>query len=1597
MHIYLNFYIFSLIYLFEQISAECGVGCMKCNTKNECLYCDLSINYILVKETCVQSFNANCLYQNQNGTCVTCQFGYYPSYENRCVAVDLFIPNCAIMSSRTICKYCNPGYYPKNNFCAEALYPVEDCLYLKSDGFCEVCVPGSYLFFDSSLCLILATNATCLGYSQIACQTCNATYQMERNNYLNMIKYGKWDMVTFLLNAYHNQVLNILIPMCLPIAVQNCVKIINQTICLTCQSGFNLINNTCQPQNLTNIENCIAFSIDYQCIRCNNDSYLSNGNCITFPLVENCLLYKLIPDKKTSSPTFLFALGSCVQCSTGFYANFNTCFGRLTSMAILNCLNINPIADNCEKCAIGFNLTTDKLACLLSINNCIEYQFSTINDNNFICKTCQTGLFFNYLTSSCVTSSTYGCEKSDQGVDSCIECREGYYSKNKNICTVHSFYNILSCNKWSKKIPQLCNECPENHVSLIVSNFCLFSSTFIKNCQIYASSSTCSSCYFPYTLDSTKTECIISSIMGCMNIDSNGECITCFSYNNTNFNQSLPMILSSSKTCVFQDIEQFINCRSLQVNGAQISCESCVNNYYPFILPFFRGTCLPLDSYKLQNPAISSILANCEFLDLVKNVCIRCNIGYFISNGACVTACSAGNGVYGQMIVQDFSNQQTYIYNKNYCAVIVVPNCAQMETSVFPLGHTVFGTIFQGCVACQSGFLPVIQVPLTNLENSGMAHLCTGANTTKSALNRCIFINSCVLQATVTSNLLPTANINNCMLFVAVGTLYGCFSCNFGFTGLPVIVSIPTTGSYIPVCSIMSTCNSNLFYPGFGGIPNQLQANKLSVYSLPLSIYISCHVCVNTTQVVAFEVSFGTLRTIGTSPLLGQLSTWDFGTPSSPVYSSSLSTQTTCVTLLPSYNLPSNCGVVMVNSDKNSSGYVSNGLGIDSNTTVFCVACKIGFSGPVDSNGNLLACNVINNCQVFIFNVCKVCQMNYIFNYNTTTNRIDNTLCLYPYTPNCYSGFLSTTNSFVCKICNAGFYANSDGYCDQLSISKCSSYSTTNVVQFPDFGAWSLASFDWLITLDPLTCSSCKNAQMVLDTSIGPSCLLNNFLLDFNISSNARFPKNCLSIALNTSNSMICVICKNNYILFNGSCFSQNFTKNATVCTVFDNAKLICLACPPNYFIIMGYCFQGILDKCLIYQSFTLCAQCFPGFSVVVVSGNKTICVNVSSQTNCLSWDEQLLSIGILKCNTCPSQNFVSTLSSKIPKNICFPVSLIPNCVLHNVTLSSIYSTFECLQCSKSFFLNKTYCLLQTYIENCLSYHPTIKGCLNCQPGYQISSDFQNCLSNAITFAPILNCQVYFDFGFCLKCFPGSFLRDNICVKIRPSEIIANCLIYLDEKTCKRCIPGYYSFGINCTLSPALNCLDYASFNSCSSCLTGFGLDGKTPNQNCIFMALINCTIHDLIQPFPFKCLKCSGNSYLDPVTHKCLSVRRDINFCLSYDYQNYCLSCFTGLALSPDQQYCYGSEDVTKNFDPFCQTASLLRQPVCNICGPGFYFKNDICVPCIFNMLYTGCLFCDPDQNEICLLCAKGYYMNSAGLCISNPGLPMNIVEIKA
>ena len=100
-----------------------------------------------------------------------------------------------------------------------------------------------------------------------------------------------------------------------------------------------------------------------------------------------------------------------------------------------------------------------------------------------------------------------------------------------------------------------------------------------------------------------------------------------------------------------------------------------------------------------------------------------------------------------------------------------------------------------------------------------------------------------------------------------------------------------------------------------------------------------------------------------------------------------------------------------------------------------------------------------------------------------------------------------------------------------------------------------------------------------------------------------------------------------------------------------------------------------------------------------------------------------------------------------------------------------------------------------------------------------------------------------------------------------------NCQGYDEDKKCMICKEGYLLEDEECVLKDIFKCLIYENSTNCLLCEDGYAVDDVDGVRICVEIPeVINCVEYD-INLSPFRCTKCSGLFYLDPIANECLPV----------------------------------------------------------------------------------------------------------------------------
>lgn len=341
--------------------------------------------------------------------------------------------------------------------------------------------------------------------------------------------------------------------------------------CLTCFSGWILINTTCVADpNSVRDPYCAKF-VNQSCVICSSGYYFNSNKvcvqvdpfCKTFDNTSlTCIkcysgfsLVNGVCGLSTGSPVLdvnckqFDNSGVCLNCSTGFYFDSSKICVQVSS----SCATFDYVKLLCTACYQGYAITvngscvstaeTDTLSncqkmlngvCVKCVdraysnfdNNCVKVSdlCSTFNTFNGFCTSCYSGYALNFTTGDCYASETAACTSYNPGSGLCTKCITGFYLDGQSQCQLID----SQCQTFNFAVLK-CAECYKGYV-LNSNNVCELAPTAsanIQNCVSYdLSGRNCVKCYQYYYVSNNLCEEVSPF---CKTYDpANGYCLTCY-------------------------------------------------------------------------------------------------------------------------------------------------------------------------------------------------------------------------------------------------------------------------------------------------------------------------------------------------------------------------------------------------------------------------------------------------------------------------------------------------------------------------------------------------------------------------------------------------------------------------------------------------------------------------------------------------------------------------------------------------------------------------------------------------------------------------------------------------------------------------------------------------------------------------------------------------------------------------------------------------------------------------------------------------------------------------------------------------------------
>lgn len=1594
----------TILILLKMAMEECLEGCIKCNTRDECEFCDGTNNYILDSITCKKITLDNCLTISTTGNCLVCSEGFYiDKTTQQCVELDKekLISGCVSYESQEICTTCDSKNYIKEGKCEAIAVPVDKCLLADSAELtkCLECEEGYILNLDRKSCLKVTASENCAAYTTLNCSECKDGYVKEFNMYVEDIyKFEddslKFNVLTSLLEDKRALIDQGVYRMCKEIESPGCAEIITFDKCKECSAEFYLdADQKCIAYPFPKIEHCVKYESAQNCIECTENRYLKDGVCEVVEDIENCAVYST-----TATDTV------CTLCKDGFFVRNNGCVERTADSTFDACKEPSPDSDTCKTCQDGQLPTSDGFACLAVIENCLEYGTVDRNADKHLCDRCVDGMYWKSDEQKCTSGSTPNCERFEATKATCIKCKNEFFLTDADLCSAHD--NLYGCVTYSPTVNKTCSVCHEKAMLFTRNNGCVYRNEPLDNCLAYSSSTTCADCAEGYEAN-VNGKCVsITDPSHCL-IKQAGNCTKC-----------LPdYFINTTGGCT--KIEDYFTeeCENHNVDGTkskvEIRCNYCKENKLPF-------------NYEDSNTCVSSAIITNKVTDCNKYYaeesngtttykCSLCNGDKVIdSTGVCAAACNlseASKVMIGFNVnATGSANYDSYSITKNNICVTVSgtdnANCSFLYPDLFNHLEAV-NEFSYTCASCNSGYVKYIvkekatisDDPETNLYGSSPVDVYPGVQ--------------CKIETDIKIAAL-TGLVDNCEYYHNYSDAnWSCFKCKFGFHG------VVEGAGYIASCVDFSTCEKTTIDSG-GLITNKTDFNVLKT---SWNAFFSCYQCKgdNIIPFVALDFSvtanFPQIDEFGASPAGAAYNTISGG---KSVDCYTISNDSFGINDSANFNFPANCalGVIDVTAvpDATESNIAAPSAG---KASVFCIACKPGYKPTrVTNNANLLMvyeCTLIPTTECASstwFNLCSNCAVGHIYKYDPVKKMVMFDTCIpFPDT-DCYTADNTDTENVTCVYCKKGFTKNVDGVCERFNAPKCVGNQFNLDLKFNASFANDQHALGMILAPNGSGCHKCEGDYLsLLQTAKEFVCTTSSYLQAGVFPAATNIIANCVNFAAdNSTGDFQCKVCAKDYILTTehkcslGSdsancviaqpdkkCFtcSDEYVNLAGVCEKKNIEKCIefhqgitvtvqsCLKCEPDYFPSEDKCVKGEMANCIELAAKDDCTTCKEFYKKVVAKNGKSYCYPIADELNCATLNDDIAD-GNVECTKCKFEYSISTAATAYNETICLDFHIIENCLTYDFTNEIATSTFNCATCTEDFFVGPLFdCQKRTNLhKKCIRFTANADECSVCDEGYFVSEDKTGCDEYP---TGVKGCRTYTSKTACENCIENMYLVGNKCLDVEPDARIDECVYYESEKACSLCTQNFAVVEGKCVEAQAKNCKTYDSPTACETCNKEFGFEDENGIRSCVEKQVSKCVESEDF--FPFKCITCAKGYY--PNDGSCLEVASTIEFCNIYDTKDTCQTCQTGKTLTADQKFCIDEDFVKPLVDLNCKYSYISGQAKCNKCQKGHIMDaSGQCIACTQNTFEDGCYVCNPHDQTKCILCSPGFYQTKDFEC---------------
>lgn len=369
--------------------------------------------------------------------------------------------------------------------------------------------------------------------------------------------------------------------------------LVGEPKCLQCDSGmlFDFEQKKCVevPSN-KEISDCKDYNQAAECVNCEQDFYISNGDCLPAAIeVEGCLVFteanfcavckknmrfdentgKCV-DFTTVSNCGSHSFATCDECLKGYYQESNFFYNIPSGPLDPNSYKNFVFYNNDLSFEGNFRTKAHSGCTYIKYTNCLTY--ASTDGKVTGCATCGVGRYLNTTTQNCDSYPAVQIKfcKVYSNSSTCYQCNEKYYLDG-NECK--AITEVPDCAIY-KRTENKCEKCiDEKYLDESGSTSCKARAVYpIPSCTTHTiNADECTTCETTFIRTDEKKACL-AKIENCNQYEPSPGTPTELLCKKCNINYFVP---TDKKSCTVQKID---NCKDYVEN--EDSCDSCYGGFY---------------------------------------------------------------------------------------------------------------------------------------------------------------------------------------------------------------------------------------------------------------------------------------------------------------------------------------------------------------------------------------------------------------------------------------------------------------------------------------------------------------------------------------------------------------------------------------------------------------------------------------------------------------------------------------------------------------------------------------------------------------------------------------------------------------------------------------------------------------------------------------------------------------------------------------------------------------------------------------------------------------------------------------------------------